>query len=62
MQSSEMKKNVVIIFKISIIWQRDQNFLYILVYIYHAVHLTAKANEFNYFLLYSTLDIDQFDI
>ena len=31
-------------------------------YIYRAVRLTAKANEFNYFLLYSTLKSDQFDI
>ena len=30
-------------------------------YIYRAVRLRAKANEFNYFLLYSTLNSDQFD-
>ena len=31
-------------------------------YIYRAVCLTAKASEFNYFLLCSTLNSDQFDI
>ena len=31
-------------------------------YIYRDVRLTAKANEFNYFLLYSTLNSNQFDI
>ena len=32
------------------------------VYIYRAVRVTAKATDFNYFFLKSTLNSDQFDV
>ena len=32
------------------------------VYIYRAVCVTAKATDFNYFFLKSTLNSDQFDV
>ena len=32
------------------------------VYIYRAVRVTAKATDFNYFVLKSTLNSDQFDV
>ena len=32
------------------------------VYIYRALRVTAKATDFNYFLLKSTLNSDQFDV
>ena len=31
-------------------------------YIYRAIRVTAKATDFNYFFLKSTLNSDQFDV
>ena len=38
-----------------------QNF-HTFAYIYRAVRVTAKATDFNYFFLKSTLNSDQFDV
>ena len=46
---------------IELYYSAIENF-HIFVYIYRAARVTAKATDFNYFFLKSTLNSDQFDV